>query len=223
MVNLGRRAVEDQVAGLQRRPLRNVRALVVLGVGRARQRDTGRGIGEGGQARAVEAVVAVGRPVAAPDIGEPDLGHRGPDRDLGALVGQRGRELRLTLLVGGLVGNGRRTRVHTEVDKHLRTQIRAGTGRRIRRPRGGMDHPAVHLHGREGSESAATEDDEEHGGRGATGPGSRAGRRTGRSKAEIGLRAVRSAHADPELRHVGIFEPNPLSVTQKRQFTGFER
>jgi len=60
---------------------------VVLYAEFKRQRDARRSVGEGGQARAVEARVAVGRPVAAPDVGKPELRHRRLDRDLRALVG----------------------------------------------------------------------------------------------------------------------------------------
>ena len=214
MVHLCRRAVEDEVAGLQRGTLRNVRALVVLGVGRARQRDARRGVGEGGQARAVEAGVAVGRPVAAPDVGQPDLGHRRLDRDLGALVGQRSGELRLALLVCRLVRSHRRCGDAAEVGENPGAEVGplAVRGRDGR----GVDHvpPNVDMPDRERAEGAGAEHDEEHRTRRASRARPGARRRAGRSTAEFGLRAVDPARADPELRHVGIFERSPLIVTR---------
>ena len=75
-----------------------MRAGVVLRVRGARQVHPGRGVGEGREARAVETGVAVGRPVAAPDVRQPDLRHRGADRGLGPLVGQVGGERRRSFL-----------------------------------------------------------------------------------------------------------------------------
>jgi hypothetical protein len=211
VVHLGRRAVEDEVTGLQRRTLRNVRALVVLGVGGARQRDARRRVGEGGEAGAVEAGVAVGRSVAAPDVRQPDLRHRRRDRDLGALVGQRGGELRLALLVRRLVRSQRRSGEAAEVVENSGTEVGPLAVRDGRR----VDHvaPSVDMPGGEGAEGAGAEHDEEHRTCRASRARPGARRRAGRSTAEFGLRAVDLAHADPELRHVGTFERSPLIVT----------
>ena len=147
MVHARRRPVEHEVAGLQGRAVGDVRAGVVLGVRGARQRHTGARVAEGRQARAVEAGVAVGGPVAAPDVREPDLGERRPDGGGGADVrgvrrelcpaqlgpGHRGDDAARTGLRCSGLGGGRRGR---RADRRQVRQYRGRADRICRRQQG---------------------------------------------------------------------------------------
>ena len=108
MVHSRRRAVEHEVAGLQRRTVGDVRAGVVLGVRGARQGHARARVAEGRQARAVEPGVAVRGSVAAPHVGQADLGERRADGGGGTRVGGVRGERGLAQLRGRHRG-GRRT------------------------------------------------------------------------------------------------------------------
>ena len=104
MVDVGGGAVEDEVAGHQGGSGRQVGAggvLVLCGAGQAEAGDSVGGLGQSG---AVEARLACGRAVSAPQVGAADLGAGVGDRHRGG----RSRSVQRTCrrLAAGVVGGG---------------------------------------------------------------------------------------------------------------------